>query len=445
MHPIQEIVRQQKMGCKCGIYSCCSANEYVLRTVMERARSHHIPALIESTANQVDQFGGYTGMRPVDFYNYCYNLAHDTGLDSEMLILGGDHLGPLTWSAYPEKDAMANAVELVRQYVLAGFTKIHIDTSMRVASDDPGKRLKDEVIAARGAWLCAVAEAAFNERKASFPNAQYPVYIIGSEVPIPGGAQHQEESIAVTKPGDASATLCAFQRAFEKEGLAAAWKHVVAVVIQPGVEFGDREVFEYDRGHAAALTALLEQYPSLVFEGHSTDYQPKEKLKEMVEDGIAILKVGPALTFAFREALCALEKIEIAVFEGKNIWLSNFKETLETAMLENPSYWQKHYHGDGVNQRISRLYSFSDRARYYLPLPAVKASIDRLIGNFNDFAIPFPLLSQFMPAQYKKIRSGQLRNSAAELVKDRIGECIDDYLFACSSPVQDPSISLIGG
>ena len=48
---------------------------------------------------------------------------------------------------------MKNAEDLIRAYVAAGFTKIHIDTSMKLADDDPGVRLSDETIAKRGARL----------------------------------------------------------------------------------------------------------------------------------------------------------------------------------------------------------------------------------------------------------------------------------------------------
>ena len=56
-----------------------------------------------------------------------------------------------------------NAEDLIRSYVLAGFTKIHIDTSMKVADDDPNTRLSDETISRRGAHLARVAEDAYQE------------------------------------------------------------------------------------------------------------------------------------------------------------------------------------------------------------------------------------------------------------------------------------------
>ena len=427
MHPIQEFIARHKAGGHAGIFSNCSANEYVLRAVMRRCKSGGVPALIEATANQVDQNGGYTGMTPKEFYAWCLALAKREGIDESALILGGDHLGPLTWKGQNESEAMKNADRLVYEYVLAGFTKIHIDTSMHLASDDPGKRLPDEVIAQRGARLCKVAEEAFAERKKEFPDAANPVYIIGSEVPIPGGAQEQEE-LGVTSSENCIATISAFREAFEQKGLHDAWERVVAVVVQPGVEFSEDEVFVYDSEKAKGLCQTI-KFDRFVFEGHSTDYQPRPALHNMIRDGIVILKLGPSLTFTLREALFALENIEKVILRGRGTVLSCFSDVLETTMLEKPGNWNKHYHGDGFKQRVNRAFGFSDRARYYLVEPPVVEAVKRLVANLEK-PIPLPLLSQFMPVQYARVRDGLIKNNVDDLILDRIGDCIDDYIFA---------------
>jgi D-tagatose-1,6-bisphosphate aldolase subunit GatZ/KbaZ len=429
MNPILNIVQAQKQGHPFGIYSCCSANEYVLKAALLRGRQRRTPVLIEATANQVNQFGGYTGMRPADFYDYVQKLIRDSGIAPELVILGGDHLGPLTWTELPEHDAMENARELVRQFVLAGFTKIHLDTSMRVADDSRTERLSDETIARRGAELCAVCEDAFRDRQKQLPDAVKPVYIIGSEVPIPGGAQTAEDSVGVTKPEDCLATYESFRRAFSAQHLDDAWSRVAGLVVQPGVEFGDAEVFAYDSAKASGLTAVLNKLP-LVFEGHSTDYQTPDCLRAMVKDGIAILKVGPALTFAMREGLFALENIEKELLTGTGTPLSDFRATLEYQMLESDGNWKKHYHGTGNEQKLARAFSFSDRARYYLPQKAVAASAARLIENLRSVPIPLSLISQYMPMQYTAVRAGKVACDPEALVLDRIGNCIDEYLYA---------------
>ena len=430
-----DLVLLQKSGQAIGIYSACTANRHVLKAVLQRAASAGQPALIEATANQVDQNGGYTGMTPFMFVQYIQEIAKEMDFPFEKVILGGDHLGPLTRMNQPESEAMLFAEELVRQYVSAGFTKIHLDTSMRLLDDDASVPLDDEAITRRGARLCVVAETAYAARLIKYPDAEPPVYIIGSEVPIPGGAQEHEEGVSVTRPVDCKNTLAAFEQAYISNGLEDAWKRVIGLVVQPGVEFGDSDVFVYDREKAADLTESLKNWPQGVFEGHSTDYQPREALRAMVEDGIAILKVGPALTFGLREALFSLEMMEKELYFGKSCHFSNFQEVFEQAMLDQPENWQKHYHGDAFELHFARKFSYSDRARYYLPDSKVDESIRILIRNINDVPIPLTLLSQYMPLQYQSVRAGRIKPTAEDLIQDHIGNYIDVYLYAV-----DPTI-----
>jgi D-tagatose-1,6-bisphosphate aldolase subunit GatZ/KbaZ len=430
-HYLKKLVAMQKSGFPAGIYSACSANEYVIEAVMERALKSGEYVLIEATANQVNQYGGYTGMKPDDFRDFVYSLANKMKYPKDKLILGGDHLGPLTWKDEPAATAMKKSCELLRQYVLAGFTKIHIDTSMHLADDASKEKLNTGVIAERGAELCKVAEEAYQQLLMREPSAVRPVYVVGSEVPIPGGSQEEEEGIQVTAVSDFEATVETFRQAFLKLNLHGAWENVIAVVVQPGVEFGDDTIHEYNRESAKELCNAIKKYPNLVFEGHSTDYQTQFALRQMVEDGIAILKVGPALTFALREALFALNHIEEELFRyDPDVHFSNFINILDEAMLSQPDNWKKHYHGNGVKLRFSRKYSLSDRCRYYLPEKSVQDSIQRMVRNLKSVPIPLTLISEFMPVQYIKIRNGELKNDPECLLRDRIINCIDEYLYA---------------
>jgi len=432
VHPMKDIVKKQKMAIPAGIYSACSANDLVLEAVMERAKEDNDVVLIEATANQVNQYGGYTGMLPADFRNFVYKLAEKVGFPKDRIILGGDHLGPLTWKNEPAQSAMEKAKELIRQFVLAGFTKIHIDTSMHLGDDNASEKLDTKVIAERGAVLAEVAEQAFKELKAGDPGAIHPVYVVGSEVPIPGGSQDEEEGIQVTKVADFEETVQVFRDAFFKHNLQSAWDDVIAVVVQPGVEFGDESIHEYNREAAKDLCNALKKYPNLVFEGHSTDYQTKYAFREMVQDGIAILKVGPALTFALREALFSLANIENALItENTGRTPSRFIEVLEEAMMKNPDNWKKHYHGDEYRLKLARKYSLSDRCRYYLPQPEVQQAINRLFENLRSVKIPLTLISQYMPVQYTRVREGKLDLDPVSLAKDRVVNCIDEYLYGC--------------
>ena len=426
---LKKIVQMQKAGDPVGIYSACTGNEIVLEACMKHAKETNTVLLIESTANQVDQYGGYTGMKPADFMDMCKELADKVGISMERIILGGDHLGPLTFAHYDEDKAMEEARELIRQYVMAGFTKIHIDTSMKVASDDPETRLPDEVIARRGADLAKVAENAYKELLKTDPDAVHPVYIVGSEVPIPGGSQAAvDEGVQVTKVEDFKATVQAFKDAYEAAGIRDAWDYVIAVVVQPGVEEKDAGCTEYVHEKAVDLMASIREYPDLVFEGHSTDYQTQYKLRELVNDGVGILKVGPGLTQALREGLFGLAYAEKEMLKDHPEKQSYFMEALETAMLENPKYFTKHYHGSAAEIAYKRKYSFSDRCRYYYAVPEVAAAIRKLFDNFKD-GVPMGLISQFLPIQYTKVRTGKLKNDPRELVMDRVCNCIDEYLY----------------
>lgn len=436
-HPMLEIIENQKRGIAKGIYSACTANEYVIEAVFERALKSNAFALIEATANQVNQFGGYTGMNPKNFFDFVLSIAAKVNFPADKIILGGDHLGPLTWINENAESAMKKSEVLIKEYVLSGFTKIHIDTSMKVADDDKDSPLDTAIIAERGAVLCAAAEKAFQELLKSKPQAILPVYVVGSEVPIPGGSQDEEETLQVTKVADFKNTVETFKNAFYNYKLNDAWSRVIAVVVQPGVEFGDESVHDYNRENAKTLTEALKKYPGIVFEGHSTDYQTSESLKKMVEDGIAILKVGPALTFALREGLYALNYIENELFKyNPDIELSHFIEVFEMAMVRNPSNWNKHYHGNSAKIKYARKYSYSDRCRYYLPVKEVKEAIELLINNLKTIVIPLTLINQFLPIQYNKIRHGNLKNNPEAMLKDRVVNCLDEYIYAINPEIK---------
>lgn len=425
---IREIIREKKAGNPVGIPSYCTANNLVIEALLEQAKDTEEPVLIEATANQVNQFGGYTGMLPGDFIEFVYKIADKVGFPPERILFGGDHLGPLTWVSESEAEAMEKATVLVKLFVEAGYKKIHLDTSMKLGDDPAEEMLTDETIAKRGAILYKACEEAYQELLKKNPEEVRPAFIIGSEVPIPGGAQEEEESISVTTPESVEKTLRVYEEEFNKAGMARAFDNIVGVVVQPGVEFGDADIFFYDRAEAKELTDFVKGYDSIVLEGHSTDYQSKELLKEMVEDGIAILKVGPALTFALREGLFALSAMEKElVSEEKR---ANFPEVLEKAMLDSPKNWQKHYHGNEEELLLKRKYSFSDRCRYYLTEASVVASIEKLLHNFKEEIIPLGMLHQYMPIQYTKVRDGELSPTGDALVKDFVKELADDYRYA---------------
>ena len=406
-----------------GIYSVCSAHPWVLRAAVQQAMADGSPLLIEATSNQVNQEGGYTGMRPADFRELVLGIAREEGFAEGRLILGGDHLGPNAWQRRPAEEAMALAEEMMREYAAAGFAKLHLDASMPCAGDPAV--LPDTTVAARAARLCRAAETAVPA------GGVQPVYIVGTEVPVPGGATEGLEGMHVTTRAAAEQTLRVHRETFAAEGLTEVWPRVVGLVVQPGVEFNHDTVVQYDPEKAHALAAMIGEESGFVFEAHSTDYQRPVAYGELVRDGFAILKVGPALTFAMREALFALEGVERELVPEER--RSELAATVERVMLDKPENWQKHVHGSEREQRLLRRYSYSDRMRYYWGEPRVADATAVLVRNLGAEQIPETLVSAWLPEQYARYRAGRVGLQAVPLVLDRIRQALEPYAAACFS------------
>lgn len=424
-----DLARANRAGEPVGIYSICSADRSVLEAGMIQAARDGVLVLIEATTNQVNQFGGYTGMTPPDFRSFVHSLAAELGFPTARIVLGGDHLGPHVWRAGSGSTAMGRARDLVREYVLAGFTKIHLDASMRLADDPSDRPLDEATIAERAAELCAVAE----EAAALLPHdAPRPVYVVGSEVPIPGGELADSAAPAVTSVDAVERTLDQTRRAFARHGVESALDRVLALVAQPGVEFGDAQIFEYDERAAAPLASRTPRMAPFVYEAHSTDYQTEGALGRMVRDHFAILKVGPGLTFALRETLFALEAIEREWLVSRpGVVASGLRETLQRVMEEHPEHWQPYFRGNEDELRFARDFSLSDRSRYYWPQPEVQSAIEHLMRNLSAHPIPLALLSQYLPVQYRAVREGALESDPRAFVRAGIGAVIDAYARAC--------------
>jgi len=418
---LQRHLAKRRQGVATGIYSVCSGHPWVIRAAAEQAAEDGSLLLIEATSNHVNQFGGYTGMRPAEFRSFVSEHAAAAGVGAERLILGGDHLGPNPWRALPAAEAMERAETMVAEYASVGFGKIHLDASMACGGDP--ERLSDEVVAQRAARLCRAAEDACGA-------GERPVYVIGTEVPVPGGATHSVQGLEATSVDAAAYTLAVHKRVFLDQGLGEVWPRVIAMVVQPGVEFDHDAVVAYGRKKASALVEWLRTQPEeIVFEAHSTDYQLPRAYVELVEDGFAILKVGPALTFAMREALGALEDMESQlVAEAQR---SDLSRVVEETMLREPKDWKPYYAGSSAEQKLLRRYSYSDRVRYYWHQPEIEAAVERLVKNLSRVAIPESMLSRYLPGQYLRLRMGEISGGPAALIVDKVRDVLRVYAAAC--------------
>lgn len=404
-----------------GIPSICTAHPLVIEAAMRCIAPTPLPLLIEATCNQVNQEGGYTGMTPADFRRFVEEIAARTGFPQDRLILGGDHLGPNPWKTLPADQAMARAETMIRDYAAAGFTKLHLDCSMGCAGEPVA--LDDAETAARAARLAATAEAS---RPAG---GVAPVYVIGTEVPIPGGAMEEIEGLEITSPDAALTTFEVHRQAFEGAGLEDAFARVVGLVVQPGVEFGNHNVIDYDPAAARDLSAALAQMPGLVFEAHSTDYQTREALTALVRDGFAILKVGPGLTFVLREALYGLDAIAEELFPGRR--RRTLRQAMEAVMQQAPGNWDRYYHGSDAERALQRHFSYSDRIRYYWPQPAAEQAVAELLALLGDADLPETLVAQYLGGLYPEVRAGRLLPRARALALAAVERLAADYVAAC--------------
>ena len=424
--PLLDTVQRQKRGEPAGLTSVCSAHPLVLEAAVLQARDTGGHVLVEATSNQVDQTGGYTGMRPGDFRELVHGIARRCGLPLDRVVLGGDHLGPNRWRNLLAEQAMAHAEVLVAAYAAAGFTKIHLDCSFSCA-DDPTP-ITDDLAAQRAARLMRVAEdtAASGSSRGAVSELRY---VIGTEVPVPGGAHETLEELQPTTAQAARTTLARHRQAVADHGLEHVWPRIMALVVQPGVEFDHLRVVDYRRERTTELRQVLDDEPQMVYEAHSTDYQTVEALTALVQDHWAVLKVGPGLTFALREALFALAAIEEELIDDAD--QSHLPEVVERRMLAEPGQWEGYYPGTPDEQRIARRYSYSDRMRYYWPDPEVHSAQTRLLSNLAAVEIPLPLISAHLPDQYARIRRGQLATQPHALVIDHVRDVLRAYARAC--------------
>jgi len=424
---LQDVIRRNRAREAVGVHSVCSVHPSVIEAAIQQAKEDGSILLVESTSSQVNQFGGYTGQTPERFAGSVRSAVKSAGLAQEQVLLGGDHLGPYPWRDERSTAALQKAAELVRACVLAGYKKIHLDTSM--ACSDDGEILDENEVAQRAAVLCGAAEKAHAE----LPSGSAPLlYVIGTEVPAPGGESAEGQPPTVTPSEQVSRTVQVFRAAFNEQGLVPAWERVIGLVVQAGVEFGETVIFSYDRKKTTALSSALPEHPALVYEAHSTDYQSPGALRQMVEDHFAILKVGPWLTFAFREAVFALGAIERELLEHRaGVRLSQVREALEAAMLRNPTYWRSYYHGTEDDIRLARMFSYSDRCRYYWVDATVQEELARLHANLNHCAIPPALVSQYLPSQYAAVRSQKLAAAPEALLRGHIRAVLKVYAAAC--------------
>ena len=334
-----------KILLKKSLPSFCTSNFDVLKVLMVFNKYHKLPTLIESTSNQVNQFGGYTGLEPKQFKKKIEKLCKLVKLPSRQLIIGGDHLGPLPWKNINTKSAMKNAKVLVKKCLKAKYNKIHIDTAI-ICKDE--KNINRNIIVNRCEDIL---------KSISKKDLKNIFLVVGTEVPFAGGGDHLKP--VITNLESIKKEYLLYSQMFKRKKILN--KTPFALVIDPGIGFNNRKVT------TSNLTGfikkkLFSKKQNFYFEAHSSDYQSKENLKKLVDNNFKFLKVGPELTHIYAKSIFEMQNIEKLIRKKK---LSNIGDTLLNEMNTNKDYWKNYYKGSKKKINFLMFNSYLDRSRYY--------------------------------------------------------------------------------
>ena len=380
--------------------------------------------LFEATCNQVNQDGGYTGMTPADFVAFVHAIADRVDFDHTGIALGGDHLGPNPWTSLDADAAMDKAEVMVEAYVAAGFRKIHLDCSMACRGD--AEPLPEAEIVRRAVRLCQAAEAVHAQA-----GGEAPVYVIGTEVPVPAAPPKPSTASPSPRRAAAKATIEAHRQAFVAAGLERAWQRVIASVVQPGVEFDHHSVIDYqpdkaarlERGHhrraGHGVRGALDRLPDTrrtERAGPRSFRHPQGRARPHLRAARSVVGTG-----------CDRARMDRGIAPGRPA-----RGGAGSACARQPGYWQRYYHSRDHALTIDLQYSLSDRIRYYWPDPAIEQARQRLFDNLRANPPPMPLISQFMPHALHALRTGNATADPLSLTIAHISATLDDYDHACN-------------
>ncbi len=401
---LRDIIQRNRTGSAVAIPSVCSAHPDVLRASLGLAQRLDRRVVIEATSNQVNQDGGYTGMTPRGFVDFVYGIADMAAVDRDLIIFGGDHLGPQAWRSQNVDHAMGKAETMVRDYVAAGFGKIHLDCSEGCAGEPA--QLGDAQTAERSTKLARICTEVADDL----------LFVVGTEVPPPGGARTDEDGdIPPTDPAAARATLDAHDQAFGDMA-----PLIGGLVVQPGVEFSPTAVHHMPLDRDPGLLDSIADRPGVCLEAHSTDYQDPAVFPRLAELGFAFQKVGPALTFAYREALYGLDQLRAR--KGA------LQSAMEAVMLADPSKWQGHYDGSDEALYQQRHFGLADRIRYYWPTAQAQSAVADLLSSFNA-PIPDSALQNVFDTDVLDRAANGSGDQLTRLIDAHISLALEPYFF----------------
>ena len=101
----------------------------------------------------------------------------------------------------------------------------------------------------------------------------------------------------------------------------------------------------------------------------------------------------------------------------------DMQEVIKAKMKSNPQYWQEYYSGTEEEIDFMKIFSFSDRIRYYWDNQEVEKGLAAMISELKNIQLPKTLISQyFMIDDF-----GNIPNTPFDLIKTQILKCVERY------------------
>jgi len=401
---------------KHSLPSFCTANFNVIKILIIFAKHHNLPILLESTSNQVNQFGGYTGLTPKEFYKKISKLKKKIKINKKQVMIGADHLGPLPWKKFNSKVALKNAKTLIKKCIALKYDKIHIDSTI-ICKDDKSLNLN---------FIRSRSEEIFNTVPKK--NIKDVFFVFGSEVPFAGGGNNSKPK--PSKLNNIKTDYSLYNSVLKNLNINK--KNKFSLVIEPGMAFSNSKVI-LPKLEKFRKRLSFSKKNNFSYEAHSTDYQKLKTLKKLVKNNFRFLKVGPELTFYFYQAIKKMEEIEHMYCNKK----SNIEYELINAMQRDDKYWKDYYKGTKNKIKFLKLNSYLDRMRYYWDSKKVKKSMNKLIKNINTIPTEvFKKTLKLKSNEGKKMNKINLSNSDY-IIFYYLSSTIKKYYSACNFKIKN--------
>lgn len=387
--------------------SFCTSNEDVINSIINFCKKYKLPILIESTSNQVNQFGGYSKLKPSEFKRKIEKLSKNNLFPKKNIIFGGDHLGPLPWKKLDKKIAMNRAKNLVKLYFNSKFNKLHIDTTIKLKND---KTFNKEIIKNRSKKLLSNLNNKYTKKL---------ILVLGSEVPPAGGGMIKRK-YNKNLENEIISEIHLYKKIFKDLKV----KNKLNLVVDPGLSFNDTKVFK-SKNNVLKFLKKISKLMNVEYEAHSTDYQSLLELKKLVKSNFKFLKVGPELTYNFTNAILKMSKIEKKYTKNH----SDIKNIILKTLKQNKKNWMDYYNRADINKVLIGKF---DRLRYYWNDINIKKAKNKLFQNIDNLDKRILLRDMGIKNNNQVLLSLSNESNSTIIINSYIFKVLQKYYKACN-------------